>query len=523
MSFEVHPAPPSGPLAVPAGTAGPLVEFAEHAALDPATGRTVMFVRVVQVNEGNGPAAPPPSIRLAVGAGPVTAVGIAPTAIGAQPGIPAGIATLGASSDDVHLVEVEVLQPQTWHLQIANTDSRDHRYTWVVADSAAATLQPWLDVPVPTLAFDALTDETTPPQDVAIANYGPGPLNLDDPDGTDLGSGFRLLALTPHVIGGNHRAVASLGFTAPDTPGTPATTHAFASNDPTAGSAAGHGNRIALTATVHPRPRWQPGDILVISGLGLCRLDAATGDLTPVTSNLTTATDVAVDPTTGDAVVFGAGFLKRVNRFSGVQTPLGGGSDLGGPVGVAVGSDGAVVYLHRGASLLLEIDRPPGHPTPILVSGLGDPRDIALDASGGVLVVNRGSEGDALVRISLPGGQQSKVASSAQLNGPVGGPVAVAVEHAGTILAIRPFQGAGGGFTFSAGTLIRINPQTHVISLVAEPSALADPRALAVANDGTILVAAAAGVFALNPANSQLSQLTESAVRSIAVVPSLPG
>jgi hypothetical protein len=251
---------------------------------------------------------------------------------------------------------------------------------------------------------------------------------------------------------------------------------------------AGHGNRIALTATVHPSPRWQPGDILVISGLGLCRLDAATGELTPVTSNVTTATDVAVDPTTGDAVVFGVGFLKRVNRFSGVQTPLGSGSDLGEPVGVAVGLDGAVVNFHGGARPLLEIDHPAAHPTSIPVSGLSDPQDIALDASGGVLVANRGSGGgDAIVRISLPGGQQSKVASSAQLGGPVSGPVAVAVEHAGTILAIRPFQGAGGGFTFSTGALIRINPQTHVIALVAEPSELTDPRALAVANDGTIL------------------------------------
>jgi hypothetical protein len=123
------------------------------------------------------------------------------------------------------------------------------------------------------------------------------------------------------------------------------------------------------------------------------------------------------------------------------------------------------------------------------------------------------------MRISPPGGQQSKVASSALL----GRPVAVAVEHAGTILAIRPFQAAGGGVTSLPGALIRINPQTHVIALVAEPSELTDPRALAVANDGTILVAAAAGVFALNRVNGELSQLTEAPVQSIAVVPPLPG
>jgi hypothetical protein len=39
----------------------------------------------------------------------------------------------------------------------------------------------------------------------------------------------------------------------------------------------------------------------------------------------------------------------------------------------------------------------------------------------------------------------------------------------------------------------------------------------------TILVAAAAGVFALNPVNGALIQLTEHDVRGIAVVPSLPG
>ena len=210
-----------------------------------------MIVRLVQIDAGDGPS-PPPSIRLAVDAGPATAIGIQPTPLPGQPGGAAtALATLGAVTDGVHLVEIEILQPnRTWRIQIANTDVVDHRYTCMVGDTDQATLQPWLDIPVPTLTFEARVGETTPAQDLPLANYGSGPLTVHDPDGADLGAGFRLVAVTPRVIGGNRRAVASITFTAPDTPGTPSTTHHVASSDPAAGTALGHANRVTLAATV---------------------------------------------------------------------------------------------------------------------------------------------------------------------------------------------------------------------------------------------------------------------------------
>src|SRR6478672_10251453 len=66
MGFDVYPAPPSAPLTVPAAAAGPLVEVAERVSVDPVTGRTVMIVRVVQVDTADGHSASSPSIRLAV-------------------------------------------------------------------------------------------------------------------------------------------------------------------------------------------------------------------------------------------------------------------------------------------------------------------------------------------------------------------------------------------------------------------------------------------------------------------------
>jgi hypothetical protein len=255
MSFDKYPAPPSAPLLVSAATAGPMVEIAEHASIDPVTGRTIMVVRVVQVADDGAGA--PPSIRLQVDAGAMTAVAATPTPLPAQPGggPAAALATLGAVTDDIHVVEIELVRPgHTWHIQIANIDTSDHRYTWVVGSTHAATYQPWLNVPLPTLEFDALAGETTAAQDLPLANYGSGPLTVDDPDGADLGSGFRLVTISQRTLSGNRRGSASIAFTASNNPGSLSTTHTFASSDTDAGSVPGHNNRVALAAAV--RPPW---------------------------------------------------------------------------------------------------------------------------------------------------------------------------------------------------------------------------------------------------------------------------
>jgi hypothetical protein len=123
-----------------------------------------------------------------------------------------------------------------------------------VGSTHSATYQPWLDVPLPTLAFDALTGETTAAQDLLLANYGPGPLLVNDVDDAELGFGFRLVTISQRTIGGNQHAVASIVFTAADVAGALSTTHTVGSSDPDAGSMPGHNNRVALGATV--RPPW---------------------------------------------------------------------------------------------------------------------------------------------------------------------------------------------------------------------------------------------------------------------------
>jgi hypothetical protein len=287
-----------------------------------------MLLRVVQIDEGGGPASPP-TIRVAVDGGDATAVEPTPTVLGTQPGAraPIAIATLRSEADAIQLVEIELVRRgHAWSLRIDNTDGRDHRYTWVVASTGAETLQPWLDVPTPTLELP--TPAGAAAADLTLVNYGPGPLVLTDPDGADLGEGFRLTGLGAHSVAGNQRTTARIAFM-PAPPATATTVHAFASNDPAAGSTAGHRNQVTLTADYFA---WRPGAILAVTADGLCTLDRPTGALTSVAPSLAGAGDVAVDPTTGDALVLGSD-LVRVDRLTGKRVGPPGCRDSSPPSG----------------------------------------------------------------------------------------------------------------------------------------------------------------------------------------------
>jgi hypothetical protein len=528
VSLEVFPEAGSGPLSVAAGASSALIEVAEQSAVDPVTGRDSMFVRVVQIRDGDDAdgagAAVPPVIRLGVAPGPVVAVGSAATPVAAQPGGDVvAVATLTAEGGDIYLVEVEVLESQPqWVIQIGNADSRARRYIGVIASSRAAAARPWLDVWAGTLAFRAQVNETTAAQEVVIANYGPGPLTLSDADGADLGAGFRLVSVSPRPIGANRRAVAQIGFTAPGAPGAPAIAHDFPSDDPAAGRIFGHNNHVTLTATVFRPSLWSAGDVLGIQGFNLCRLDKAAGTWAAVVA-VTPQADVfvAVDPASGDAVLLDAGFLKRVDRFTGQVTALGVGRIVA-PIGMAVDRNGIIVFLYRDDKTRIGRVTLAGAWTGAAeVSGLTDPRGIALEANGDVVVACGGFGMDARVmRSAASNGQLSTVAASGSPSGPVGGPVAV--ERDGTILAMRRFQGAGGGFTFSEGVLIRVNPRNGDQTSFTGASALSEPTALVVAPDGTIVVAASGGVVTVNPGTAARTVLTSQTVRRLTVVPVLP-
>jgi hypothetical protein len=529
MSADVHPAG-TGPLPVAAGTAGPLVAFTERTGLDPATGRLVMYLRVVQID--GDPAAPPPGLGLAAGAGPASDVGTASTPVADGPGAPVALATRTDEADALTLVEVEVLQPgRPWQLQIVNRDSQHHRYVWVVADTDDGTRQPWLDLPTAAVALEVTVGETSPPQDLPVANHGPGPLRLDEPDGTDLGAGFSLLSVTPRPIGANRTGTARVVFAVPAQPGQPATDHTFASNDPGAGAVAGHRNRVALTATVRLAPRWVAGDILMLGESTLGRLDRATGRPVPVTTETAGAVDVVVDPTTGDAVLLGNGFVKRVNRFTGVQTALPGFSSLTRPVGVAVDRDGTVIVVDKEPASMVRLTRDGvrdvvAFTMSALISApmLDGAHDAAPEDTGDVVAC-----GEFSPLATAPQPMAVRLTRSGSVDMIIGGiPInstegaqAVAIERDGTVIAACRARAAAGGSTVPVGRLIRSTPGPLAHRVFLESRDLRDPTALAVAADGTILVGAGPGLFAVHPQSGALTRLSDVSGARIAVVPPL--
>jgi hypothetical protein len=523
VSADVHPAG-AGPLPVPAGTPGRLFSFTERAGIDAVTGRLVMYLRIAQIDDDPAdPTAASPGVRLAAGAGPATDVGTAPTPIHTDPAAgPVALATRTDEPDALTLVEVEVLQPgQTWRLQIVNNDGRHHRYVWVVADTDNGTRRPWLDLPTTALAFQATVGETAPAQDLPVVNQGPGPLTLDDPDGTTLGAGFTLLSVTPRPIGLNRRGAARIAFTTPAAPTELAIAHTFASNDPGAGATAGHRNRIALSATVHPAPRWETGDVLMLTQLTLGRLDRATGLPVPVTTSTVGAADVAVDPITGDAVLLGADFVSRVDRFTGVHTPVPEFSTLTDAVGLAVESDGTVVVLDQGVLIRLS---PEGARNDTDISVVGIPTAIALEADGGAVVTGERPGAVTVKSVWRINRLKSitEVATGELRRTPAFSARPVVVERTGAILTAQQDKRFDGDLGFSAGSLVRVDPQSGQQQFIIERSLLlADPASLAVTTDGTVLVSAGRALSAMHLQTGGLARLSAVAGARIAVVPPL--
>jgi hypothetical protein len=509
VSFDIYPLAPSEPLSVPAGTLGPPVAIRERAAIDPVSARTLMHVRVAQL--AGGDPATPPTLMLAVDGGPATPVTSTPTPLAAQPdaGQRLAMATLRTDpDDDIHLIEIELIGPgHTWTLQIGNTDDRDRRYIWVVAATSADTRQPWLDIQPRLFALPTQTSSTGVARQLTLTNYGTGPLTLADPDGTDLGAGFRLTRIDTHDLAGNRRASARIEFVA-TTPGLATTTHVFASSDPAAGPAVGHNNTVKFTASA---PAWFSGDILALIGSELSRLDPATHALTPVASSLTGAVDVCVDPTSGDALVLGRG-IQRVHRQTGRVTkePA---VPLTDPLGLVVNASEAVVVLDRRPERLI-LMRPPLQPQVTRLKGLDGAQDIAAEQDDNVVVICDGPGGPRVLRIADTG-ETSPLVQGGDLSGPTTSLVAVAVEQNGTILVLRKDQGPSGPAS-SGTTLLRVDPRTRTVTLFVRNKTLGNPNALAVAGDGTILAATGGGVFAFNPRTGDETNLTRTRAVSIA-------
>ena len=529
MSSTAYPEPPSGPLPVRAGAVSARIAVAEHAGVDPVTGRTLMYLRLVQLADG-APASRP-GIRLAVDAGPAVEVGTTRTPVGAPTGGgPVAVAVLIPEPDGILLVDIEVIRSgAAWSVQISNGDTRDHRYVWVVADTVDETRRPWLDLPTAGPALSASVGQTAPPADLLVANHGTGPVTLHDPDGAALGSGFTLVAVTLRVVGPNRGAVARISFTAGPTPGPVTASHTFGSDDPDAGAVDGHNNRVTFSATVLAPALWRPGDVVVLIDGLLHRLDLTTGALTAVTTERVPAVAVAVNPRDGDAYLLSSSGIVRVEHTNGAQhvLDLSPWSGFSAPRSFAVDAAGTIVVLDLDPAtpMIRRIDARTGHTTATAGYYYPDPRGLALEASGHAVVANHGSGTSAsVVRVDRATGTSSILASGGELSGPVGGPLAIAVEPGGTIVALRDEQGAAGGTSWHYGNVIRIDPQSGGQVLVTGHYELASSRAAAMAADGTLLVLADRGLVAvdLHPGGAA-RVLVSSPVTAMTVVPPLPG
>jgi hypothetical protein len=258
MTFDMYPDPPTAPLTVRRGEPSELIELTARAAVDPVTGRDMMYLALVKLAvDGTPPGPPDPVVRLRVDTGPLTQVSTG-TPLPTAPGIdePAAVATLSrTATPDVYLVEIEVLRAgRTWSLQIENSGPADtHSFTWVVADNIAETRQPWIDAPATTLDYtvDAGARQT---RTIAVANNGTGPLALTDPDHMDLRQGFVLDTIAPRTIAPGSSATARITFTGPATPGSSSADYPIASNDTAARTQPGHNQLVRLVATTHQPP-----------------------------------------------------------------------------------------------------------------------------------------------------------------------------------------------------------------------------------------------------------------------------
>jgi hypothetical protein len=544
MAFDVYPDLQLEPLEVVAGIPSGLTAITERAAGDPA----LMFIRVVKLGAecaGSGP--PHPTIRLQAGTG--AAVDL-PTSGTVVPIFEADEQVANASikrieAGGVYLIRVRVIRRELrWKIQFVNNGPEVVAgFTWVVADDEGQTLQPWINIPE-TLEFTVFTEEaqTLP---FRVANLGPGRLELEDlPD--DLGTGFALTGMQKAVDPNDCRDV-QVTFTGPATPVVRELLLTVESNDTTARPMSKkHNQRIRLKATTRPRPPTlvglPPGTIITIErnmadAIELFQIHPGTGvrDRLDFTAGLLRprAVTVARD---GSLLVAGrrpfqdVGAIVRVNPTTGQQADVATAGMLVKPAGLVEDGDTILVVEEDGLDGnggVIEVNPATGGQTQLADGGgvFRKPVAIAVGAGGTILVLARIIGGGyGLFRIHPETGVPTALSDL-----PSRDTFGLAVEESGMVIVGQHLQGAGGGFTFSEGSVIRVKPvpggqQSHVTS-----SGSLHVVGLAVEHDRHILVAddggsGGGGVVRVNPENGDRTMLSASAnpfrgPHAIAVVP----
>ena len=253
--FTVYP--PNEPLRVPADTATE-VAVAQRAG-PPVEGHVyaqMMFLRVAATG-----GAVEPTLLMSAGAGDAVALTPDAAAIYRRPG---GVGYVG----DVWLdgrepggvyriyVGLDAASTEQWRLGIRNNDRlSEYRFSWVVAEDPADTLQPWIDVS-PGLSFDLRVGQTETAS-VLVANFGTVEFAVTGVD-PPLSSAFSVDTALPMTVPPAGASPLAVTFTAPAVPPAPdgvvtgSSTVVIVPADTATTTLAGHN----ATLVYHAKTRW---------------------------------------------------------------------------------------------------------------------------------------------------------------------------------------------------------------------------------------------------------------------------
>jgi hypothetical protein len=448
---------------IAADDTAPDQEFTEISAIDPGTGRTLMYLRIAQTDPGDESTGPLPDLSLAVGAGEFVA--LPPAAPVPVPGGPAGstvaVASRSVASDRVVLVVLELFEPgQAWRLRIHNPHpTRVRRYTWVVADSGEQTEQPWIDVQSDPLAFHT-TAGVTALAEAVIGNAGPGTLTLTEQPGTTYGAEFVLLAVSPTQVPPGGRARARVAYSPPVAAPPIIITHDVASDDLTPG----HRRTLTLTGDAKPHPLWDFGDVLLLGADGALWVVRPADGATTVAAHGPFGGGVSVLPG-GDAVVLGAapdgnGYrLLRVDRFTGAPSAIPLASPpLDHPHRPLVDQDGHLLVVDGQETALVRVNPTTGDRTPVAAQ-FRRILDVCLYANGHILVIDDvfDYDGGQIVWVDPFHGGAKYFGPRLPLDRTATS--VIAIEPAGTVAYPGWVYGnIDGMYTYSDGYVTRLNP-----------------------------------------------------------------
>jgi streptogramin lyase len=222
---------------------------------------------------------------------------------------------------------------------------------------------------------------------------------------------------------------------------------------------------------------------VVVSGPAYVAVsDPASGatDLLFSGAPLTAGDGVAIDPM-GDVLVAdsGSGAIHRIDAETGVASVVASGGSLLVPNRIVVGPDGTIYVVDVGLGGAIVAVNPDTGASAVLAV-VPDAFDLAIDRAGSALHV---AAGDAVVRVALPGGSQSVLASGGLMSVNLG----IGVEAGGDLVVLTYVNGT---FTHR---LVRVSADGSTQTALHTSAPNTGYYDLALDGEGAALVADAGG------------------------------